>query len=303
VSQTVASAPEWTRRGERGSLPLIRFMLWFSLKLGRAPARALLLRGIAAYFLASSTRARGAARQFLSHALGRPARLADIWRLFFSFASTIHDRVFFLTGRHDLFDVRVEGLECVDASGALLMGAHFGSFEALRACGRHTGQRRIAIAMYGDNARKLAGVLATVAPAVLEDVVPLGHVESMLRLSELLDEGALVGVLADRTLGDEPVLRVPFLGEPAPFPTGPMRLAAALRRRVVFMSGVYRGGNRYDIAFEPLADFTDLEGCTRTERDARVREAVTAYAACLERAARAAPDNWFNFFDFWGRTP
>jgi predicted LPLAT superfamily acyltransferase len=40
---------------------------------------------------------------------------------------------------------------------------------------------------------------------------------------------------------------------------------------------------------------------TRAQRDQAVRDAVTAYAAHLERIAREAPDNWFNFHDFWGK--
>jgi hypothetical protein len=123
--------------------------------------------------------------------------------------------------------------------------------------------------------------------------------QSMLDLKDRLDEGALVGVLADRTLGDEPVIMVDFLGKPAPFPTGPMRMAAALRRPVIFMAGLYRGGNHYEMYFEPLADFSNLEGLTRAERDARVEAAVRAYAARLEHYARVSPYDWFNFHDFW----
>jgi predicted LPLAT superfamily acyltransferase len=80
-----------------------------------------------------------------------------------------------------------------------------------------------------------------------------------------------------------------------------MRMAAALRRPVFLMVGLYRGGNRYDIYFEPLVDFTDAPEGSRAERDQRVREAVKRYAARLEHYCREAPDNWFNFHDFWAR--
>jgi predicted LPLAT superfamily acyltransferase len=92
---------------------------------------------------------------------------------------------------------------------------------------------------------------------------------------------------------------VDFLGKPAPFPTGPMRMAAALRRPVIFMAGLYRGGNRYEMFFEPLADFSNLEGVSRAERAARVEAAVRAFAARLEHYARTSPYDWFNFHDFW----
>jgi predicted LPLAT superfamily acyltransferase len=65
---------------------------------------------------------------------------------------------------------------------------------------------------------------------------------------------------------------------------------------VVFMTGLYRGGNRYDIHFESLADFSQVEP---RGRSAAVRSAMTRYAALLEQYCRIAPYNWFNFFDFW----
>ena len=291
------SGAEWTRRAERGSAVLIRFIVWFARRAGRGPARVL-LRVVTAYFFFSARAARRASRDYLARCLGRRATLAEQYRHFLAFGSTTLDRVFFLEDRFDLFDITVHGRKHFGASGVLLMGGHLGSFEAMRALGRGRS-RAIAMAMYEENARKVQSALADVAPERLADIVPLGRLDSMLRLTERLEAGALVGVLADRTLGDEPVLRVPFLGEPAPFPTGPMRMAAALRTRVLFMTGLYRGGNRYEVHFEPLADFTAIAHLTRAEREALVHEAVTAYAGRLEHHCRTAPDNFFNFYDFW----
>jgi predicted LPLAT superfamily acyltransferase len=69
-----------------------------------------------------------------------------------------------------------------------------------------------------------------------------------------------------------------------------------LRRPVFFMTGLYLGGNRYEIHFEQLADFSAVE---RGGRDAAITIAVGRYAECLSRYCRTAPYNWFNFFDFW----
>ena len=75
----------------------------------------------------------------------------------------------------------------------------------------------------------------------------------MLRIRDCLDAGGFVGMLADRTIGEGPAQRVTFLGSPALFPSGPMRAAAALRRPVYFMTGLYRGANRYHVVFRELA--------------------------------------------------
>jgi predicted LPLAT superfamily acyltransferase len=302
VSSPSSHSAQWATRPERGSTALMRFMAWASLTLGRRFSRGM-LRLIAAYFLVTGRAARHSARTFLERSLGRAPTLAEQYRLFFQFGATVHDRIYFLADRFDLFDIDVRGAELFDEGGALLMGAHMGSFEVMRACGRHLGKRRVAMAMYEDNARKVNEALAAIAPHAQHDIVALGNAGSMIDLATRLDEGDLVGVLADRTLADEPALRLPFLGHAAPFPTGPMRMAAALRRRVIFMTGLYRGGNRYDVRFEPLADFSDLEGLSRAQRDQRVRDAVAAYARRVEHHAREAPFNWFNFHDFWGPAP
>jgi predicted LPLAT superfamily acyltransferase len=62
------------------------------------------------------------------------------------------------------------------------------------------------------------------------------------------------------------------------------------------MTGLYLGGNRYDIHFETLADFSKIG---RGERAAAVDAALTRYVALLDKYCRAAPYNWFNYFDFW----
>jgi predicted LPLAT superfamily acyltransferase len=103
-------------------------------------------------------------------------------------------------------------------------------------------------------------------------------------------------MLADRTIGEAPAQQVSFLGVPALFPSGPMRAAAALRRPVFFMAGLYRGANRYRVVFREIADFSHLP---RAGREAQVQEAIRRYVALLEECCREDPYNWFNFYDFW----
>ena len=300
IARAAAPQAEWVRRPERSSMAMLRLMTWISLRLGRTPAR-LVLAGISLYFLLFAPAAKAASRLYLRRALGCAPRFADLYRHFHSFASTIHDRVFLLNARFDLFEVDVHGEDVIRqvlaaGRGAFLMGAHMGSFEAVRAIGRRQPGLRVAMVMYEENARKLNAALAAINPAAVQEIIPLGQINSMLRVQSSLDDGVALGILSDRTLSGDPTLRLPFLGADAEFPLGPMRLAAMLKRPVLFMSGLYLGGNRYAVHFERLADFSDLE---RPGRDAAIRSAVEAYAACLERHCRAAPYNWFNFFDFW----
>jgi predicted LPLAT superfamily acyltransferase len=259
-------------------------------------AARLVLHAVTPYFLLFAPAARRASRAYLARALGRRATLADLYGHFHTFAATVLDRVYLLHGRFELFDIEVRGEaalldELRAGAGALLAGAHLGSFEALRALGRRNAGLRVAMVMFEDNARMLNEALAAISPAARQDVIPLGNIDSMLRVRDCLAAGGAAGVLGDRGLGDEETVELPFLGAPARFPLGPMRMAAMLRCRVHFMAGLYLGGRRYALRFEPLADF----GAAPLAPAA----ALAAYVACLERHCRAAPYNWFNFYDFW----
>ena len=294
------AAAGWAHRKERSNAAMLRLMSWISLRLGR-PAGRLVLGPIAAYFLLFAPAARRASRAYLGRVLGRPPRLRELFAHFFSFAATVHDRVYLINERFDLFDLRVHGAELVAdivarGEGVFLVGAHMGSFEVIRAVGRSQPGLRVAMVMYEDNARKINEALAAINPAAQQDIIALGRVDSMLKVRERLAEGTLVGMLADRSPGGDAPVPTNFLGTPAGFPAGPWRLAAMLGRPVILMVGLYRGGNRYDIHFEPLADFS---GLARGERAAAQRDAIARYAARLEHYAREAPFNWFNFFDFW----
>ncbi len=245
--------------------------------------------------------ARRHARRYLRLALGRNPGPRDRFRHLLYFATTIHDRVFLVNGHDELFDISIEGQDLMRAQlatgrGAFLIGSHMGSFEVVGAVGRREPGLRVAMAMYEHNAVKLGAILKGINPQLTPDIIPLGRIDAMLELSRRLDDGAFVGILADRTLGQEPLQPVTLLGEHAELPTGPLRMAAMLGCPVIFMAGLYRGANRYHVVFERFADFTNVAAASRA---AAVREAVERYAALLDRYCRSDPYNWFNFFDFW----
>lgn len=279
---------------------MLRVMTWISLRLGRRAGRVV-LHLIAGYFLLFAPASRRASGNYLRRALGRPPRWRDLYRHFFTFAATIHDRVYLVNHRFELFDFEVHGEAALrrllaGGKGLFLMGAHLGSFEVIRALGRKDTDLRVAMVMHQDNAQKINAMLAAINPEAVQDIIALGQIDSMLKVRERLDEGGVVGMLADRTPGNDTLVPVQLLGSHANLPSGPFRMAALLRRPVVFMTGLYLGGNRYAIHFDPLADFSAV---ARGGRDAALEQAITRYAALLDRYCREAPYNWFNFFDFW----
>jgi predicted LPLAT superfamily acyltransferase len=117
-----------------------------------------------------------------------------------------------------------------------------------------------------------------------------------LAIKEALDRNSIVALLADRGQPSNPTQTVTFLGHPAPLPTSPWLLAATLKVPVMLAFGLYRGGNRYDLHFEPFAERLAIERSRRAEALAQI---LQKFADRLAHYARLAPYNWFNFYDFW----
>lgn len=284
---------------------MMRIMSWISLHLGRRISR-LVLHPITLYYLLCAPASRRASRDYLRRVFahggkGRAPNWRDLYRHFFTFAATVHDRVYIVNNRFDLFKLESHGQAEVNqliagGKGAFLFGAHLGSFEVVRALGRDLGGLPVTMVMHQGNAHNLNATLAAINPNATQDIIAMGSVDSMLNVSARLAEGNAIGFLADRTPGDEPRQGVSILGAKTHLPIGPFRMAALLRRPVIFMAGLYIGGNRYTIHFEPIADFSSV---TRQERDAAITAAMVRYAALLDKYCCAAPYNWFNFFDFW----
>jgi predicted LPLAT superfamily acyltransferase len=297
-----AKAP-WLKAPERGSLTATRFMKWLALRCGRRVAR-LVLYPICAYFLLFSPRTRSASREYLGCALGRPAHLADLWRHTYTFAATVLDRVYFLDGQFDRFDIEKQGLDVLRRTlaggrGCLLIGAHLGSFELLRTLAAGD-EMTVSAVMYEDNAANITGVLKTLNPEIRSRILVPGEVDTVLRISERLAHGEIVAVLGDRSAGSDKTVVCRFFGRDAAFPQGPLLLAQSLRVPAMLFVGLYEGGARYTVRFEPLCEAYTGD---RTLRAAWVRESAQRYADRLERLCRLAPYNWFNFYDFWCKSP
>ena len=89
---------EWQQRPEGGG----RFALWLIRNIARGGGRLIsrvLLYPITAYFLCVRGPERRSSRAYLSRVHGRPVGLMAVARHIHSFAATILDRVFMLTGQ------------------------------------------------------------------------------------------------------------------------------------------------------------------------------------------------------------
>lgn len=301
LAKTEGAEAAWLARKERGSRTAIRALLLVTRVLGRRGGRAL-LRVIMFYFTLFAPAARRASRQWYERVTGRSS-FWTAYRHMLRFAEVALDRLFFVRGELDHFEFDRQGTHLMrelveQGRGAILLGAHFGSFEAMRAVGRGSSLP-INILAHNENARMIATFLDEVSGgkskvAVIE--IDPRERTYILEVQRRIAAGELVAVLGDRLGLNDRSTTVDFFGAPARFPTGPFIMASVLRCPVLMVFGTYVAPRRYELRCELLAERVELP---RKTREQALNGYVQEFAARLEHYARAAPDNWFNFFDFW----
>ena len=303
----MSAGEHWQSQRERSTAFMLTWLFGSALLFGRGMMR-LVLWPIVGYFLLAGRASRRASRDYLARVLARRVTLGDVAKHFYYFAACSLDRVYLLAGRHRGIEVDVHRPEVVfDAlrtgpaqttRGALLLVAHFGSFEVLRTLGQRQHRLEISLLMDRAHGRMLMALLEKLDPSLRTNVIDAsqGGPELVLALNEAARAGRLIGVMADRSRLGERTATVQFLGAPAEFPVAPWLLANALKVPVILGIGIYRGGGRYSSHFELLAERITLP---RSDRDSAVQEYVQAYANRLAHYAAIAPYNWFNFYRFW----
>ncbi len=286
---------------ERGSVLGIRLLLFVATMFGRAPMR-FVVWWVASYYTLFSSVTRRTTKELFGR-LGIRTGFAATHRRVFRFAQCAADAALFLQGKTSYFRITRNGSQHLSklhgrGCGAVLLGAHVGSFYALRMQGGREDLRLYPV-VYMRNARRFNQVLKSIDPRSQTQLIEMNddnQVDFMLRIREKVELGGLIAILADRVSPGGKTVSVDFLGGRARLPAGPYVLASVLRCPVYVTVGIYRGGNHYDLFCEPFAEQVVLP---RKHRDAAIQQYAQQYADRVAHYCRDAPDNWFNFFDFW----
>ena len=302
-------ARHWSQIGEAGAVAGLWFMYALYRLAGRLPFRIVLYPVVAYYWLAYPV-ARRASREYLANlqhatgALGREPGPRDTLRHFLSFADTILDKMLAVGGRYRFDRLRFVGRAELEAQmksgrGALLVTAHVGCLEMCQALA-DAPHLKLTVLVHTLHAERFNRILERLSPGRamrLLQVTELTPATAVL-LAQRIDAGEFVAIAGDRVpvqAGRASSVDVPFLGRPAPFPTGAYMLASLLKCPLVMM-GCIRQGDTHEIVFERLAEVVRLP---RADRRAACASHAADFAQRLERLLARAPYEWFNFYSFW----
>jgi len=261
---------------------------------------AFFLYPITFYFYITSAQVRTASSNYLKRIDGLTGNPWHVAKHIFCFSATILDRVYFLTDQFHRFDIKIHGIEHIEkqhttGQGCILLGAHLGSFELLRALAIQQ-DIPVKILMYQDHNAMITKVFNSLNPEISKSVINLASDNAMLEMNENLNTGHMVGMLGDRYVKNDKRISCHLLGDAVDFPVGPITLATVTKAPVYFFCGVYCGKNKYEIHIEKIADAKKL---ARNKRDSYVEEITQKYVNRIEYYLKKHPYNWFNFYDFW----
>jgi len=292
----------WSEQTERVNLFWLSVLSFAACNLGRR-FLAVLCVPIALFFLLTAGNARRMSRQYLTRVLPRAPGWWHTLKHFYTFARVSCDRLLFLSGRGEKFELEFYNPELVQnyarqGRGCLLLVSHIGSFDAMRVPAIE--EEKIPIRILIDKQHNAAAiqVMEKLNPSLAASMIDAGAGSSHLALSvnEALLNGDMVGIMAARAGRDDKTVTLEFMGQPAQFPVGPWMLSMALKAPVILCFAIYTGGNRYHLQFSQVSDGSPVP---RREREQKLAENMQSYANKLQQLVTENPYNWFNFYDFW----
>ena len=319
IKSASRSSTHWASLDERGMLLGVQFLGFCYRVLGRRFCSWVMAPVVLYFFLTGRVQRQASAdywrridrqSQNQSRAQASAKKTVTGWRRVFNhfhlFAQMALDKVAAWVGDVGLdrlvlpADGRLDQV-ADSGQGILVIASHLGNIEVSRALGKKKhSNMKITVFAHTAHAAKFNQLLASYNPDSAVDTVQVEQIgpATAIELEQRIKQGEWVVLAGDRVpvSGQNRVSQIQFLGDPASFSHGPIILAALLKCPVYMMLCI-KQGEQFELVFETLADQVVLP---RQDRQSAIDTYLSQYASLLEKYCQAYPEQWFNFFDFWG---
>lgn len=294
--------PEWSGK-TRGGLAGYKIFVFFIKYLGVGFAY-FFLHFVVFYFLLFARKAVKTSYYFFHKRINYPPIKAylHVYRNFYKLGQSLIDKVAFLSGFSGRYTFDFDGehhlVRMAETTGGLLVGAHAGNWEIAGQLLKRI-KTRINIVMYQDEHAKIQNFLSDIYTEKNVNFIVINKDYSHLfEIEKALKNRELVAMHGDRYLEGTNTIGKMFLGKVAKFPTGPFSLAYKYKVPVTFVSAMKETARHYYFfASEPvISDYPS----NLAERKRIISGLVEDYVRHLETMILKYPDQWFNFYDFWG---
>ena len=242
-------------------------------------------------------RGRKASYRFFRRRMGW-GRVKSAWHVFlnmFNMGKAVMDRFAVYAGRE--FAMTGDHITLYNAlkpeeTPFMLLASHVGNYE-ISGYMLRTPKPMKTLVYSGEAVTVMQNRMRLFGDCNIEMVPVKEDLSHIFVLNAALADNEIVSMPADRTLGSSKAVRCRFFGEEAAFPAGPFTLAVR-RGATPFAVFVVKESSK---VFRAIVE--ELRVKEGGSADEKVQALAEDYASVLERVAKAYPDQWFNFYDFW----
>ncbi len=212
------------------------------------------------------------------------------------FSQVVIDRFAMFAGQH--FHVDMEGYEhfrwlARQPEGFIQLSSHVGNYEIAGYTLVAEDKPFNALVFMGEKESVMNGRNQMFTDTHIKMIPVSSDLNHIFLINQALAKGEIVSMPADRNLGSEKTIILPFLHGKAAFPQGPFRVATMRQLNVLTVNVMKTAPKRYKIHITRLSYDHSLP------RDKQIEQLAEAYVNELERMMKMYPYQWYNYFDFW----
>jgi predicted LPLAT superfamily acyltransferase len=293
--------PRW--QGKSKGTPLgYRIFVFVIRTFGLSPSY-ILLRFVAFYYLLFSWSSTKHIYRYFRHfhRYGRIRSVLSIYRNYYIFGQTLLDKVVVMAGIDNKLTYDFDGEENLrqivkGGRGGILLSAHVGNWEAAGHLLRRL-DTRINVVMYDGEHQQIKDYLQQVTGGRNLKVIlikpDMSHVYAM---GEALQKNELICLHADRFMEGNKTMVKNFLGEAACFPQGPFLLSSSFKVPVSVVFAFKESPTHYHFFGSSL-----LERSSDESKSDFMDRLLSFFTQELEQKVKIYPEQWFNYFNFWGK--
>ncbi|MBC8487904.1 MAG: lipid A biosynthesis acyltransferase [Bacteroidetes bacterium] len=289
----------------RGGLFGYRFFITILKFLG-LPVAYFFLRFVVIYFFLFSPKSFRTTFYYFNKVLNYNVFFSfiKIYKSYFVFGQVLLDKIAILAGFKTNFTFDFDGENhlrkmVTDSTGGLLISAHVGNFEIAE----HLLKRlntKINIVMYDAEHKKIKDYLSDIlAKQNVNIIVIKNDYSHIFEINNALKNKELVCIHGDRFVKGSKTLYCDFLGKQALFPTGPFYLALKFKVPVSYVFAMKDTKSHYHFYATPATKFEYPPNFKK--RNAVLELIIKQYISELEKIVYKYPEQWFNYYDFWGK--
>lgn len=221
-----------------------------------------------------------------------------IYWSYYRFGQTLLDKVAVMSGFFPRFTYYFDGEHhlrelAAQKKGAILISAHIGNWEIAS----HFLKKLdcpVNIVMLDAERQQIKALLdKSMSKREFKIIAIKEDFSHLLKIHEAIQNKEFICIHGDRFIPEQggKTYRTKFLGYYAHFPRGPFELAARLKVPYTFVFAIKESSKHYH--------FYAMPG--KMLETGNVEAIIEEYLQHMERVLDEAPEQWFNYYDYWER--